>query len=93
MVGRILEWIGFPGIVKPFEYRGEGDCVVSLRTSPRYSILTVNGRELFFCRESGRYDGDGAMAMSAALPTQRCRRAGTPRLVVVPGGADQPLQS
>ena len=45
---------------------------LSIRTSPRYTILTIDGRELFFERETGRYDGFGGMQLDAAS----CRRDG-----------------
>lgn len=44
--------------IKPFEYQDEetGD-KVSISVSPFYSKLTINKREYFFIRETGKFDG------------------------------------
>ena len=44
--------------IKPFDYVDEqtGD-TVSISVSPFYSKLTINGRDYFFVRETGEFDG------------------------------------
>ena len=51
-----------------------GPKYVSLSDKPltERETLTVDGRELFFERETGRYDGFGGMQIDAAS----CKRAG-----------------
>ena len=72
MRAKILEWLGFPGLIKPFEYEDwEQSLKVSLETSPRYTILSINGRRLYFLRESGRFDGTGEMSLDDATSVNR----------------------
>jgi len=67
--GKIFEKLRLPGILKPFHYsNGQNDIQVSLRTSAQYSILTVNGLEMYFHRESGRFDGVGTMSLDDPTP-------------------------
>lgn len=74
LLGRILQWLGLPGFVKPFVYRNEAGSVISLRTSPRYTVLTIDGQEYFFIRETGKFDGIGAMQLDPETqPTAGCR--------------------
>ena len=72
MLGRLMQRLRVPGVVRPFEYndpdRGER---ISLRTSTRYSILTIGSKELYFERTSGRFDGTGAMALDDAAALTR----------------------
>lgn len=60
MRGRFLEWLRAPALIRPFSRAGGvGVPAVSLRTSPRYAILTIDGLDLYFLRETGRLDGWG----------------------------------
>ena len=69
MLGRLLERLRFPGIVKPFEHVDEETGrVVKVRTTPRYTILQVDGKEYYFHRESGRFDGTGALSLDDPRP-------------------------
>jgi hypothetical protein len=82
VLGRILEWLGLPGLVRPFLYRDESGGVVSIRTSPRYTILSIDGKEYFFVRETGKFDGIGAMQLDPdAQPNTDCRAVYTPESV------------
>lgn len=78
MLGRIMQWVRMPGIVQPGKYRSTlHDQAMEVKTSPRYTILIVNGVEYFFLRESGRFDGTGAMSVSPTLSD--CRVSDTRR--------------
>ncbi len=69
MFGRILQWLRIPGFVRPFKYRDEtGDMELGVRTSPRYTVVSINGKELFFRRETGTFDGSGAMSLDDVTP-------------------------
>lgn len=71
-----MQWGRLPGIVQPGRYRGvTHGRVLEVKTSPRYTILIVNGVEYFFLRESGRFDGIGAMSVDPKLSD--CRVADT----------------
>lgn len=63
MIGQLIEKMKIPGFVRPFRhYDSETGMVVEIKTSPRYTTLIVGGKEFFFIRETGKYDGFGAMA-------------------------------
>ena len=80
MLGRILEWFGYPGLVAPGEYRGARDGqTLSVRTSRYYTILHVDGTEYYFLRRSGRFDGIGALTVGAEWAASRYRAACTHR--------------
>ena len=66
LLGRVMQWLRVPGFIRPFWY-GESGHVISARTSPRYTILAIDGQEFFFIRETGKFDGVGAMSLE--LPT------------------------
>ena len=71
--GWVMEKLRVPPLLQRVKLDAE-TCGVdfSIRTSPRYTVVTVEGQELFFDRETGRYDGFGGMQLD---PTS-CRRAG-----------------
>lgn len=78
MLGRILEWFGFPALVKPFRhYDGETGQVIEIKTSPRYTILTVGGKDFYFIRETGKYDGFGAVSLETPQLNTDCTVADT----------------
>jgi hypothetical protein len=83
MIGQLMQWLGLPGLVSPFRYRDDAAGLdVSVRTSPRYTILTVNGTEFFFWRENGHFDGVGMMSLEAE-PISHCTAARIRRLADV----------
>ena len=55
--GLLINGLGLPGFVQPFE-----EDEISIRTSSRYTILKVGEREFYFIRETGKYDGWGRNA-------------------------------
>jgi hypothetical protein len=74
MLGRLLQLFGFPGLVRPFEYRDtETGRIVRLRTSRHYSVLSIGDKELYFYRENGRLDGAGAMSDADATRLNHLR--------------------
>lgn len=73
LIGKLLELLRAPGFVRPFRhYDGAAGQVISLRTSPRYTILTVGDKEFFFIRETGKYDGFGALPLEDP-PSKDCK--------------------
>ena len=59
-VGSLIDRVGLPGLVRPFRYYDSATGqVVSVRTSPYYTTLTVGSKDLYSIRESGKYDGFG----------------------------------
>lgn len=63
VIGKLFQWLGFPAMVSPFRfYDGDTGQVIEIKTSPFYTKLIVGDKEFFFNRESGKYDGFGAMS-------------------------------
>lgn len=59
-LGRWLNRHTVPGAVQPMTYRDEltGQSV-EVAVSALYTVLTINGRDYYFRRLSGRFDGTG----------------------------------
>ena len=80
MIGKLLEKLHAPGFVRPIDYTDPNSGQrIKIRTSPRYTIISVDSLELFFLRESGRFDGTGAMSLGdpsliANCTAERIRR-------------------
>ncbi len=73
LLGKIFEAIKMPGLVKPFRYYdSETGQVITIKTSRFYTTLTVGSKEFFFNRESGKYDGYGAMASDITALVSDC---------------------
>ena len=74
MIGRLLQLLRAPGLVRPFVYDDpETGDKIELRTSPWYAILTIGSKEFYFHRGSGKFDGTGAMALDDDLAFTRLR--------------------
>jgi hypothetical protein len=87
MIGAILQALGIPGFVKPFEYvNDETGERVSVTTSSRYTVLTIGRREYYFTRETGKHDGTGTMSPTDAEIT-RSRVDGNRRSSGAPASA------
>lgn len=60
LLGYMANRIGLPGIVRPCEIK---DAVtgqtISIRTGSLFTVIQVNGRDYYFRRASGRFDGTG----------------------------------
>lgn len=74
MLGRLMQWLRVPGLIRPFEYEDATTGQrIKIRTSPRYTILIIGGKEFFFHRETGKFDGTGAMSLDDAPAMNGCR--------------------
>lgn len=63
MIGWLWEKLGVPPVVERMKIGADKiGFDVSIRTSKRYTIIKIDGVELFFNRENGAYDGYAAMA-------------------------------
>ena len=66
--GKLANLAGWPSIIRESDYRSDAICVsVKVRKSPLYTIVTVNGIDVYFYRFTGGIDGVGI-----SLPTD-CR--------------------
>jgi hypothetical protein len=60
LTGRLVNWLGWPGFVQECDYRASAANVrVKVRKSPLYTVVTVNGMDVYFGRLTGRIDGIG----------------------------------
>jgi hypothetical protein len=58
VVGYLLNGLGLPGVVISGDYRAEVPrAVVRVRVYPLFTVVTVNGVDVYFHRLSGRIDG------------------------------------
>ena len=59
--GLVAEWIGLPGFIQNSEIRdrltGQN---IRIRVGNLFTVLSVNGRDYFFSRFTGRFDGTGS---------------------------------
>ena len=60
MLGDLLNMLGLPGFIREYNYGSRiGNGNIKVRISPFYTIITVNGLDVYFNRWSGRIDGTG----------------------------------
>ena len=58
--GRVANVAGLPGIVRECEYYSESlGVTVGVRMNPRFTVITVNGVDVYFYRLTGYIDGVG----------------------------------
>jgi len=71
-----LNFIRFPGFVRPCYYEA-GICKasISVRTGVLFTIVTVNGLDIYFTRLTGKVDGVGFS------PTSDCKLDEVPKSV------------
>jgi hypothetical protein len=68
VAGRLLEWFGgalnwlrMPGAIRPVEIDDElAGQHISVSVGEMFVCLSVNGRDYYFNRVTGRFDGTGA---------------------------------
>jgi len=58
--GRVVNLAGLPGIVRECDYYSESlGVVVRVRMNPGFTVITVNGVDVYFYRLTGEIDGVG----------------------------------
>lgn len=62
-----------PGFVKPIEYadRKTGD-YISVRVSPRFTVVSINNRDYYFRRFTGGFDGTGYVVRRPTIEESLC---------------------
>ena len=81
-IGALLNWLGFPGFVRECKYKStETDTFVSVRYSSLYSVVSVNGVDVYFHRITGEIDGVGVSQAEhcTALDTLELTHLAEPR--------------
>lgn len=68
-LGRFLNVLGYPGLVRECDYHSRGlGAYVTVKKAELYTVVCVNGLDVYFNRLTGSIDGVGA-----ASPVSGCR--------------------
>ena len=60
ILGWLMKRLGVPGAIQPFEIHDElTGQHVKVKVSSRFTVIQVDGRDYYFYRYSGRFDGTG----------------------------------
>jgi len=72
---RIFQRLGIPGVVQDLDFPDPltGDRL-RVRTLGRYTVISVSGRDYWFSRVSGRFDGTGMGCAPPVTPEDAVRR-------------------
>jgi hypothetical protein len=71
LAGKVFNLAGVPGLVRDCDYEGGvAKANITVRTKELFTIITVNGLEIYFHRMTGKIDGVGAM--SDYIPDSTC---------------------
>ena len=57
--GWLANLAGFPGVVRACRYQSQLGVVVTVRKSSLFTVVTVNGTDVYFYRLTGGIDGVG----------------------------------
>ena len=57
--GWLANLAGFPGFVRECKYRSQAGVTVGVRIKPLFTVVTVNGVDVYFYRLTGGIDGIG----------------------------------
>lgn len=58
--GRIFNWAGIPGLVRDCDYEASiCKATISVRMGPLFTVVRVNGLDVYFHRLTGEIDGVG----------------------------------
>lgn len=72
--GKVLNLAGLPGFVRECDYQGEGTgAEVRVRRADLYTVITVNGLDVYFNRLSGTIDGTGSSRNADYTDTDTAR--------------------
>lgn len=68
LLGRLINWLGWPGFVQEGTFRSSkvADVEVRVRNTRLYTVVSVNGVDVYFDRLTGRIDGTGVTATSGS---------------------------
>ena len=62
--GRVANVAGLPGIVRECDYYSESlEVAVRVRMNRRFTVITVNGVDVYFYRLTGYIDGVGVNSL------------------------------
>ena len=59
-IGRFLNWLRIPGAIRELEFDDPvTHTVIRVKVGPLFTRITVNGRDYYFSRLTGRFGGTG----------------------------------
>lgn len=65
-LGQFLNWANLPGAITPLKYFDElTKTRIEVRNGRFFTVLSVNGRDFYFKRLSGEFDGTGMSLCSS----------------------------
>lgn len=71
LTGRLLNRLHIPGVIQPFRYYGPvTEAQIALDVGVLFTKLSVNGRDYYFSRFSGKWGGTGQCISPHADCTQ-----------------------
>lgn len=79
--GKLVNLAGLPGFVRECDYRGSAtDAAIQVKRTDLYTVVTVNGLDVYFNRLTGTIDGTGTSQTSGykADDTARLIDSGAP---------------
>ncbi len=63
-MGKLIGYLGVPGLVKPMKIHDTlTNTNIQVRVSGLFTVISIDGRDYYFKRLTGKYDGSG-MAVS-----------------------------
>lgn len=70
---QILTFLNAPGFIRGIEYpdRVTGD-YISIRVNKRFTVISVNNRDYYFRRLTGKFDGTGYVVRRSTIQEQLC---------------------
>lgn len=76
LAGRLCNVLGLPGIVAPCDYQAQvTNASIRVRIGDLFTVISVNGLDVYFHRLTGEIDGIGFS------PASDCTLGATPELV------------
>lgn len=61
VIGRVLKWLGVPGVVQEVKFHDDlTRTEIQVKVGVLFTCISVNGRDYYFNRLSGRFDGTGS---------------------------------
>jgi hypothetical protein len=79
-IGKLANLVGYPGIVRECDYRSNAiGTSVTVKRLELYTLVSVNGLDVYFNRFTGLIDGVGASPASGCIiPDARIHESGHP---------------
>jgi hypothetical protein len=92
--GKLLNAIGVPGVVQPGTYEaGIGQVSVRVTVGPLFTVMTVNGVDVYFDRFTGTVDGVGFGVASGCTLADPPRPAASVMMPTMVAAGGHPAQA